>query len=66
MTPPISSDVKEKLEDLYYNQKNKEKINKKRSEKIKCECGDYISRNGIKYHITTQLHKDIIRMNELD
>ena len=49
-----------------YYERNKEKINKKRSEKIKCECGDYISRNGIKYHITTQLHKDIMRMNELD
>ena len=48
-------DTKQNLE--YYH-KNREQINKKRSEKIECECGSVISRSILYKHKKTKKHLD--------
>ena len=35
-------------------------------EKIKCECGEYYTKKHKNRHEKSQLHQDIIMMNELD
>ena len=35
-------------------------------EKLKCECGEYYTRQHKLRHQQSQLHEDIMRMNELD
>ena len=61
-------DNKEKFKNYMdnYKIKNKDIIKKKLGEKIKCECGEYYTRIHKLRHQKTQLHRDIIRMNELD
>lgn len=45
-------------------EKNKEKLNKKRSEKIKCECGCEIARRNLYSHKKTKKH--ILAMEEIN
>ena len=40
-----------------YNEKNKEIINKKKTEKIECECGVFVCRAAIARHRKTNKHK---------
>ena len=47
-----------KLLDKSYREKNREKINKNQKEKITCECGSTIRRNGKAEHNRTLKHMD--------
>ena len=59
---------KEKEKERYkkYYEENKEEIAKNSLEKIKCECGEYYTKKHKNRHEKSQLHQDIIMMNELD
>lgn len=46
--------IAEKRAERY--QKNKEKIAEQQAEKVKCECGDFIRRDGFVRHRKTQKH----------
>lgn len=54
---------KEKLAEqkAEYYQQNKEKIAERASEKIKCECGDVVTRAGVSKHRKTQKHQTNIK-----
>ena len=60
-----SIDNKEKLKqyDKKYQIANKETISIKKKQKIKCECGCEISREGLIVHIKTEKHKSLIASN---
>ena len=51
---------------IQYIKNHKEEIKKRASKKIKCDCGEYIRLDSKSRHQRTQLHRDIMRMNELD
>ena len=52
---------KERLNDIskQYYESNKEQINIKRSEKIKCECGCFLSKSNISTHKKTVKHQKL-------
>ena len=56
--------VKQKQKKYY--EENKEELAKNSLEKIKCECGEYYTKKHKSRHEKSQLHQDIIMMNELD
>ena len=43
-----------------YYQKNREEINKRKSEKIECECGEYYTHNHRARHMKTEKHMKLM------
>lgn len=44
-----------------YREKHKEKLKKKRAEKILCECGRTYSHNHKQRHFRTKIHKELLK-----
>jgi len=45
-----------------YREKNKERISKKNREKIQCECGCFVSRQGISQHRRSKKHQNLMNI----
>jgi len=54
-----------RTKDLEFYHKNKERINKKRSEKVTCECGSIVSVRHKYRHLTSKKHQAFIQSSDL-
>ena len=54
---------KDKLNEYFklYREKNKESIKEKTKEKVKCECGCFISKGKLPRHKTTDKHSELMK-----
>ena len=56
METPITTEATKQTKSQRFYQNHKEEIKEKNKEKIKCECGTFITRNNMAKHKKTQKH----------
>jgi hypothetical protein len=61
---PIIFVEEKKKYDKEYRQANKDEINKRKREKITCECGATVSRHGLSRHRKSKKHEKLLQQQQ--